>query len=122
MPMWMEPPWDLIRQALPIGFEAPSEPVDVLVDLELDEAGVVTRATAASSATEGRTILVTMDRAGHRRVESRREAGSDALATAVAAGFIGLKFQFENPEDQGDWGRFRIGVGVRPEDLKPTQM
>ena len=118
LPMSMEPPWELIRAALPSGFVLPAETVNVLVDLELDEHGVVTRATAAREPTGHTTVLLTTDRTGKTVVEPHLPAASDALSTAVATGFLGLKFQFENTEDHGDWGRFRVGVGVRPGDLK----
>ena len=145
LPTFRAPPWEAIRAALPQGTELPDGPVHVLIDLDIDEHGVVVRAEVGEAPEDvGNVIAVCVDAQGTvipsatrvdlqdgvipsaaRDLRDRDRASAPtiarAIARAIASAHLGARF---TPGIRGGQPvavrRFRMGIEVGPEELRAT--
>ena len=126
LPTFREPPWAAIRAALPPGTVLPDGPVHVLVDLDIDEDGVVVRAEVGEAPTDvGNVIAVCVDAQGTvipsaaRDLRGRVQASAPTIARAVAAAHLGARFTPGIRSGQPvAVRRFRMGIEVGPAELR----
>ncbi len=139
LPTFREPPWAAIRAALPPDTVLPDGPVHVLVDLDIDEHGVVVRAEVGEAPADvGNVIAVCVDAQGTvipsaarghlqggvipsaaRDLRGRVQASAPTIARAIAAAHLGARF---TPGIRGGQPvavrRFRMGIEVGPGELR----
>ncbi len=133
LPTFREPPWAAIRAALPPGTELPNGPVHVLVDLDIDEHGLVVRAEVGEAPADVVAFKVchperSAGNAGAKSKDLRDGEWTSAPPTApptiarvIAAAHLGARF---TPAIRGGQPvavrRFRMGIEVGPEQLRAT--
>ncbi len=117
------PPWERIRAALPPGAELPTTAVNVLVDLAIDDTGVITRAAVGhvpSSLQGNRVVAACVGPDGSVVVQPSVPEASPEVARAVAAAHLGERF---SPGERNGVPvpvrLVRVGIAIAPGALQP---
>jgi hypothetical protein len=122
LPLFRTPPWQRIRELLPMERQLLEQPVQVLVVLDLDASGVVVAAEVGEvpeALNTARAVAICVGIDGRAVVSAELDGAPEDVALAVTRAFIGERF---SPAERDGvpvaFKQFRMSIGIRPEDLR----